>query len=284
MALSVGDVKNIVDSKIGGQTLMPATTTIIEGKVVTPQVSSICTLGTGLNELEGMWDKIDAALKDFMNGLDTYVLNPIKDLYNMAKAAVQAALDAIALVLATLDAAVQLACAAVTAALNAASAALTAIFNHVENMVKDGFEQIMAALSFCSPPKVPTVKKYEMKDLASSIGDAAKASMDNLRLQASTVYGILSDSATTNAQKVALLNGVQTNLTNNTTSVNSAVLNDQTNLLKAQTQNAGLNKLTQMANGLNTDSTKEFVTQIMNPAQASLITGVASVMANPVLA
>lgn len=274
MALSVTDVKNIVNGQVGGMPLTPATTTIVEGRVVTPQVASVCSIGSKASEF---FTEIDNMLKDFMAGLDSMVINPIKEFVADAKAAITAATAYISGILATLEATVQAATALASAAIASAFTALGEIFAHVENLIKDGLNQVLAALSFCSPTEsVPSAKKYAADDFTFSMKQ--QASIDNIKLQASSIAGILGDSALTDAQKVTQLNAVTAAVNGNKTTVTNAVTSDQNNLATAQKQNEGLGKVTTLANALNNPDTKAFTQSIINPAKASTFSGLAGVM------
>ena len=157
MTLGVADVQNIVRSEIGGMPQLPATTTMVEGRIVTPQINSVCSAGDSIDAIK---DQINSALADIKNGLDTLVLNPLKDLATQVLSAINAAIARIQLILATISAAVQTVVNAVLAEIALGIAQIQAIVAYVDSQLKEGLNQILAACSFCSPTqKVPEAKK-----------------------------------------------------------------------------------------------------------------------------
>jgi hypothetical protein len=275
MALSVTDVKNIVNGQVGGQPLTPATTTIVEGRVVTPQISSVCNLG----ELGTLFADIDSALHDFINGLDTLIVNPIKEAYTACVAAIWAAIAYIGSKLSLLSAEVQVVAVAVVAALGVAANAVEAAFAYAENMLKDGLNQVLAACSFCSPTKnVPTAKTYTSDDFSSTISKATKDKITALQVQSNTVMNIVGDDTLSDAQKIAQLNTASTTLSGHSTGISNAIASDTANLAGAQKQNEGLSKMTTLANALNNPNTAGFANTIINPARAPMISGLATAM------
>ena len=275
MALSVTDVKNIVNGQIGGQPLIPAVTTIVEGRIITPQISSVCSLG----QLGALFADIDSALHDFINGLDTLILNPIKEAYTACVAAISTAIAYINSKLSLLSAEVQAAVAVVVAALGVATAAVSAAFAYAENMLKDGLNQVLAACSFCMPTKnVPTAKTYTFDDFSSTISKATKDKITALQVQSNTVINIVGDDTLTDAEKITQLNTASTTLSGHSTGISNAIASDTANLAGAFKQNEGLSKMTTLANALNNPNTAGFVNTIINPARAPMIAGLATAM------
>lgn len=268
------DVNNIVLSQIGGMPQMPATDTLIDGRVVTPQISSVCSLGDSISSLRG---QISDALHNFMQGLDDLVINPLKDLGTSVLAQINTVLAYIQTILATASQALAAAIALAVAALNAAVAAITTIIAFVGNMISTGLQQILGSLSACQPSNtIPAAKTYGVDDLASSLKQ--QPAIQNLQVQVNAIQGTLIDTTTTDDQKITVLNSINGNITSSTNTLNSSVTNDTNNLASSQLQNQGLGKMTTLANALNNPATAGFATAIINPTRSGMIQGLAVAM------
>jgi hypothetical protein len=267
-------VNSIVLSQIGGMPQMPATSTMIEGRIVTPQIASVCSLGESISGLKG---QISDALHNFMQGLDDTVINPLKDLGTAALAAINAVLSYIQTFLTTASDALQAAIALCVTALNAATAAITTIIAHVGNMIGDGLQQIMGSLSACQPAQsVPAAKSYGMDELASSLKQ--QPAIQDLQIKANSIQTVLLDTNMSETQKITALSTVTGGISTSSTTLNNAVTSDQNNLAQSQLQNQGLGKMTSLANALNNPSTADFANAIINPARSGLINGLAGAM------
>lgn len=277
MALSVADVKNIIHGEVGGVPLMPASTTIVEGRIVTPQMSTLCSIGPGLGDF---FAAIEDAFKAIMAGLDDLLINPLKALYNEVKDFINGVISYIAGKLALLSSIVKTAVDAFSLAITAALAGLDAILAQVEGMLKEGLNQLLSALSFCSPTKnMPSVKKYTPDDFTSSFKQ--QDAMLKIKLAAGEIVSILSDDTTTDAQKVTLIDAARAKMNGGTTTLNTAVTADNTAMSGAQQQNAALNRITQIAAAKNNENTAGFINSVINPARDTMLTGIANVMKNP---
>jgi hypothetical protein len=270
------DVNNIVLANIGGMPQMPATDTLIDGRVVTPQIGSVCSLGDSISSLSG---QISDALHNFMQGLDDLVINPLSALGTAVLQQIQTVLSYIQGLLATASAALTTALNLAVAALSAATAAVTAIVSFVGNMISTGLQQILGSLSACQPSNtIPAAKTYGADDLASSLKQ--QPAIQNLQVQVNAIQGTLIDTTTTEDQKITALNSISGNVTSGATTLNNSVSSDTNNLAAAQLQNQGLGKMTTLANGLNNPATSGFVSLIINPARAGMIQGIAEAMPN----
>lgn len=268
------DVNNIVLSQIGGMPQMPATDTLVDGRVVTPQISSVCSLGDSISDLRA---QISDALHNFMQGLDDMVINPLKELGTAVLQNINTALAYIQSILATASAALQAAIALVVAALNAATAAITTIIAHVGNMISTGLQQILGSLSACQPSQtIPAAKSYGVDDLASSLKQ--QPAIQDLQIKVNSVQTVLLDTSMSEAQQITALNSISGNVNAGATTLNTAVTSDQSNLAQSQLQNQGLGKMTTLANALNNPATAGFATAIINPTRSGLIQGLAVAM------
>lgn len=277
MALSVADVKNIVHGEVGGVPLMPASTTIVEGRIVTPQMSTLCSMGPGLGDF---FAAIEDAFKAIMAGLDDLLINPLKALYNEIKDFINGVISYIQGKLALLSALVKTAVDAFSLAITAALAGLDAILAQVEGMLKEGLNQLLAALSFCSPTKnMPSVKKYTPDDFTSSFKQ--QTAMNNIKAAAAEIVSILNDDTTSDSTKVTLIDNARAKMNGGTSTLNGAILADNNAMAGAQQQNAALNRITQIAAAKNNENTSEFINSVINPSRDAMLTGVANVMKNP---
>jgi hypothetical protein len=267
-------VNSIVLSQIGGMPQMPATSTMVEGRIVTPQIASVCSLGDSISGLKG---QISDALHNFMQGLDDIVINPLKDLGTAALAAINTVLSYIQTILTTASDALKAAIALCVAALNAATAAITTIIAHVGNLIGDGLQQIMGSLSACQPSQsVPAAKSYGTDDLASSLKQ--QPAIQDLQIKANAIQTVLLDTSMSETQQITALSTVTGGISASSTTLNNAVTSDQNNLAQSQLQNQGLGKMTSLANALNNPATADFANAIINPARSGLINGLASAM------
>jgi hypothetical protein len=297
MALGVGDVKNIVDSKIGGMTLIPATTTIIEGKVVTPQISSVCSLGGTFDKLKGdlssavagakdaygkaitdgktafnnIYSDIDKAVVDFKSGVNTHVINPIAAKSADALASINSAISGIQTKIGGggLSPSLTTALNDALAKLNSAKTSVTDATAHATSLVSEKFDQVMAAMSFCSPTQCPSVKQYKPTDLTATLSEGPR--IDDMKAQAVSILATVNSTSGTEADRITAMNTLGTSLNTNLTTLSSTVASDVSNLSAAQTQNEALSKLTTMANGLNNPNTKDFILSITDPNSKDLI-------------
>lgn len=276
MTLGVADVQNIVRSEIGGMPQMPATDTLVDGRVVTPQIASVCSLG---NSIDSLTQQISDALHNFMQGADDLVINPLKQLGTAVLQQINTVLAYIQTLIATANAALVTAINLAVAALNAAVAAVTTIVSFVGNMISTGLQQIMGSLTACQPSqKVAAAKTYGVDDLASSLKQ--QPAIQNLQVQVNAIQGTLIDTNTTDDQKATALTSMVSGVSAQTTTLSNAVTNDTNNLAASQLQNQGLGKMTTLANALNNPQTKDFANLIINPARSGMINGLAAAMPN----
>lgn len=272
MTLGVADVNNIVLANIGGMPQTPATTTLVEGKIVTPQISTLCALGQAIAHL---WDAIKAALKSFMDGIDNLIINPLKAFATACLNAINAILAKIAAAINAATAALKAAIQAVLDALNAAIKAITDIIAHIGRLIGEKLQQLLASLTQCAPPQVGA-KKYGKDDVASSLEQ--KQPILDIQDQATVIDSILSDPNMTDEAKIAALNAVSGVVTTSSTTLDAAVAHDEANLTAAQLQAQGLGKMTTLAAALNNPDTADLATSIINPVSSDMITGIAEAM------
>jgi phage-related protein len=272
MTLGVADVNNIVLANIGGMPQTPATTTLVEGKVVTPQISTLCSLGNAISHL---FEAIKAALAAFMNGIDNLIINPLKQFATACLQAINALLSKISAAIAAASAALRAALQTVLNALNAAITSITNIISHIASLLGEKLQQLLASLTMCAPASVGA-KQYGKDDVASSFEQ--KQPILDIQDQATVIDSIVSDPNMTDDAKIAALNAVSGTVTTNSTTLDTAVTNDQNNLAAAQLQAQGLGKMTTLAAALNNPLTADFATTIINPASSDMITGIADAM------
>jgi len=266
-------VNKIVLNNIGGTPLQPAQTTIMEGRPPAPQISTLCSLG---DSIKSGLAEIGDAIDKFKQGIDEFVINPLKDVITAAQAALTSALAAVNAVIAAVGEAVDAIVTEIKAAITAAVAAVTKIFDHIQNMITDGLQEIMAAASFCSPTdKVPKVKKYTTDDFTGSLKKNTEVA--TISTQAASAAAILAN-PTLSAGDITSLTYIKNQLTANTATVSTQVDSDVNKLNEAQLQMQAQNKLMVMANGMNNPDTAAFTNTIMNPNGAIAITETADGM------
>ena len=197
MTLGVADVNNIVLANIGGMPQTPATTTLVEGKIVTPQISTLCALGQAIAHL---WDAIKAALKSFMDGIDNLIINPLKAFATACLNAINAILAKIAAAINAASALLKAAIQAVLDALNAAIKSITDIIAHIGRLIGEKLQQLLAALTMCAPASVGA-KQYGKDDVASSLEQ--KQPILDIQDQATVIDSIISDTSMTDDAKIA---------------------------------------------------------------------------------
>lgn len=306
MALEVADVKKIVDSKIGGMTLTPAPTTFVEGRLVTPQIPTLCTMkdtfsklasdaGKALGEIKDAFGKavdaakgafnditkeISAAIGDALTGVKDFIINPIKNACNEALSAINAAIaDLTAKIAATSDPTLKAALQAALDDLNAALASVNGALSAAAAMVGEKFEQLMGAMNMCKPEEMPGVKQYKPEDFTQTLNQADNIA--NIKLKASSIMSqantLIANPTTANYTDMTDL---RTAMNSTVSTVSSAVSSDAANLAGAQAQNDAMGKFMQMANGLNNDNTKDFVMKVANPDSKDLLGRVQVGMAN----
>jgi hypothetical protein len=258
--------------------MAPAATALFEGRIVEPEVFSICSLPSF--SLAGHFAAISAALDSFMAGLDTLVFNPLVSFAQAAAASIQALLADMALVISSFGALLQGAITGLTNALSAVTAAVAAIVSHVANMIGAGFNQIMTSLNFCSPvDKIPSAVNYDADKIAGSLKE--HTTIQETTNQVNSIMPILNNSSgfyPTEASKVTALNNATGSLNTLGTTLDTRRIADVDNLAASLKQNDALSKVTNMSAGLNNPLTAGFVTSIMNPSSATMLTGVASSM------
>jgi len=142
-------------------------------------------------------------------------------------------------------------------------------------LLGEALQQILASLTMCAPASVGA-KTYGKDDVASSLEQ--KQPIINIQNQATTIDSILNDTSLSEAQQIAALNIASGTVTTHSTTLDTAVTNDQTNLAQAQLQAQGLGKMTTLASALNNPATAAFATAIINPASSSMIGGLAIAM------
>jgi hypothetical protein len=272
MALTVPDVNNIVLANIGGMPQIPATTTTVEGRTVTPQISTLCALGQAIAHL---WDAIKSALNAFMNGIDNLILNPLKAFATACLNAINAVLTKIAALLNAASVALRAALQAVINAFNAAITAITNIISHIGRLLGEKLQQLLASFTQCAPPQVGA-KTYNKSDLASSLDQ--KQPIIDIQTKSDLINTILDDTTTSDDEKIALLNSASGTITTNSSTLDAAVAHDEANLAESQLQAQGIGKMTTLANALNNPVTADFATSIINPASSDMISGLATVM------
>lgn len=300
MALSVDDVKKIVDSKVGGMTLTPAPTTFVEGRLVTPQIPTLCTakssfdamasdagkalgemkdaFGNAVNAATGAFDdmakEVSGAIGDAISGAKQYLINPIQSACTDAANAVSASLTSITSQIAVATAAGNTALVtALTAAKNELLAAQTAVSNALAQgaaLVGEKFEQVMGAMNMCKPEEMPGITQYAPTDFTQTLEQTDN--INAIKLQAASITSaannLVSSQTTTNFNALTAANTATNTLS---TTVTSVVNSDIANLAGAQVQNDAMGKFMQMANGLNSDNTKDFVMQCTNPSLQSTL-------------
>ena len=272
MALTVPDVNNIVLANIGGMPQIPATTTTVEGRTVTPQISTLCALGQAIAHL---WDAIKSALNAFMNGIDNLILNPLKAFATACLNAINAVLTKIAALLNAASVALRAALQAVINAFNAAITAITNIISHIGRLLGEKLQQLLASFTQCAPPQVGA-KTYNKSDLASSLDQ--KQPIIDIQTKSDLINTILDDTTTSDDEKIALLNSASGTITTKSSTLDAAVAHDEANLAESQLQAQGIGKMTTLANALNNPVTADFATSIVNPASSDMISGLATVM------
>jgi len=272
MALTVPDVNNIVLANIGGMPQIPATTTTVEGRTVTPQISTLCALGQAIAHL---WDAIKSALNAFMNGIDNLILNPLKAFATACLNAINAVLTKIAALLNAASVALRAALQAVINAFNAAITAITNIISHIGRLLGEKLQQLLASFTQCAPPQVGA-KTYNKSDLASSLDQ--KQPIIDIQTKSDLINTILDDTTTSDDEKIALLNSASGTITTKSSTLDAAVAHDEANLAESQLQAQGIGKMTTLANALNNPVTADFATSIINPASSDMISGLATVM------
>jgi hypothetical protein len=272
MALGVADVNNIVLANIGGMPQIPATTVLAEGKIVTPQISTLCSLGESISHL---FEAIKAALARFMQGFDDLVLNPLKAFATSCLNAINALLAKISSILAAASEALIAALNAIVNVLNAAVTAISNIISHIGKLLGEKLQQIFSGLTFCAP-KAAGAKTYNQTDLASSL--TQDAPITDTQDKVDFINSIIDDTSTTDGEKIALLNSASGTITTNSATLLSAIASDEANLAEAQLQAQGIGKMTTLANALNNPVTADFANSIINPASSVMLTGIAVAM------
>ena len=272
MALTVPDVNNIVLANIGGMPQIPAITTTVEGRTVTPQISTLCALGQAIAHL---WDAIKAALKSFMEGFDNLILNPLKAFATACLNAINAVLAKINALLSAASTALRAALQAVINAFNAAINAITNIISHIFKLLGEKLQQLLASFTQCAPPQVGA-KTYNKSDLASSLDQ--QQPIIEIQNKSDVIDSILSDPSLSEEEQIALLNSASGTITTHSGTLDAAVAHDEANLAESQLQAQGIGKMTTLANALNNPVTADFATSIINPASSDMISGLATVM------
>lgn len=306
MTLSVEDVKKIVDSKVGGTTLTPAPTTFVEGRLVTPQIPTLCTMkdafsklagaaGAALGEMKDAFGKavnaatgafneitkeISGAIGNALTGVKDFIFNPIKGMCNEAIASLNAAIaDLTAKIAITTDPTLKAALQSALADLQSSLASVNSALASASAMVGEKFEQLMAAMNLCKPEEMPGVKQYKPEDFTQTLNqteniEAIKLKASNIMSQANT---LVSNPTSENYTTMTNLRGAMNTAAS---TVSEAVISDAENLAGAQAQNDAMNKFMQMANGLNNDNTKDFVMKVTDPDSKDLLGRVQVGMAN----
>lgn len=291
MALSVDDVKKIVDSKIGGMTLTPAPTTFVEGRLVTPQVPTICSaksafdklasdagkalgemkdaFGNAVSQATGAFNslasEVSGAIGDAISGVKQYVINPIADACNSAIASINSAIaDLNAKIAASSDPTLTAALQAAKADLVAALATVNSALSQAASLVGEKFDQVLAAMDMCKPEQMPGITQYQPTDFTQTLNQTAN--IDAIRLKVGSIQTAASNLVSNpTSGNYSALSGLQAEANALSTTVSSAVSSDVANLAGAQAQNDAMAKFMQMANGLNNDNTKSFIMQCTNP-------------------
>jgi hypothetical protein len=268
------DVTNIVLANIGGIPQIPAPSTLVEGRLVCPQINSLCSLSDTLGALSA---QISAALTDLMNNVNTLLLNPLKDVASQVLTAIGTAVTAITGLLSSLSAAVQSAANLALTAISAGIAQISAIVSYVDNMLGQGLNQILGALSMCAPSaQIPSARTYTASDFTSSLNQ--KTVISSMQTQVTSIQTALLDSGTTDAQKITLLTNAQNSISGSTSILNAAVVSDTTKLATAQLQNQSLAQMTTIAHGLNVPTTSGFLTSVLHPTNASMLQGLSKLV------
>lgn len=297
MPLSVDDVKKIVDSKIGGMTLTPAPTTFVEGRMVTPQIPTLCSAKSSFDKLAGDAGKalgemqdafgnaVDAAKGAFndlskevsgaigaaVSGAKQYLINPIADVCNTAMSGINSAIaDLMAKKATATDPGIIAALDAAIADLQGALSSVTGALSQAGALVGEKFEQVLGAMNMCKPEQMPGITQYKPTDFTQTLNQ--QANIDSIRLKVSSIQGAAT--ALVNNPTPAnftTLSGLQAEANTLSSTVSSAVSSDIANLAGAQAQNDAMAKFMQMANGLNSDSTKDFIKQVTNPEIQTLL-------------
>lgn len=312
MALSVDDVKKIVDSKIGGMTQTPAPTTFVEGRVVTPQIPTLCTMkdtfsklasdaGKALGEMKDAFGKavdaakgafnditkeISGAIGDALSGVKQYIINPIQAACTEAMASLNSAIADLTAKLGTFNntndptGSIRAAITAAIADLNSALTSVTGALDSAAKMVGEKFQEIMGAMNMCKPEEMPGVKQYKPTDFTSTLSQADNIA--DIKLKASSIQSKVSQIVAnpTNTSLLTDLSGLRSSMSSVSNTVTSAVTSDAANLAGAQAQNEAMGKFMQMANGLNDPNTADFVKQVTNPDLQGLMGRVQVGMAN----
>lgn len=300
MALTVDDVKKIVDSKIGGMTQTPAPTTFVEGRLVTPQIPTLCTakssfdamasdagkalgemkdaFGNAVNSATGAFDnmakEVSGAIGDAVSGAKQYLINPIATACSDATSALTSSISGLTTQIAAATAAGNTALAtALTAAKTELAAAQTSVTNALAqgaSLVGEKFEQVMGAMNMCKPEQMPGITQYAPTDFTQTLSQ--QANIDSIRLKAASITSaataLVSSQTQANYDALTSLKNATNSLS---TSVTTAINSDVANLAGAQAQNDAMGKFMQMANGLNSDNTKGFVMQCTNPSVQTLL-------------
>ena len=310
MALSVDDVKKIVDSKIGGMTLTPAPTTIIEGRVVTPQIPTLCSakstfdklasdagkalgemkdaFGNAVNAATGAFNdltkEISGAIGDKLSGAKDFLLNPLKAIGDECTAALNSAIADIQAKIAALtasngDPGVIAALQSALTQLQSSLATVTTAVSEAGKMVGEKFQEIMAACNMCKPEQMPGVTQYAPTDFTKTLDQASN--LADIKLKASSIIS----SANTlvsggGSSALASFNSLKDSLSSVSSTVSSAVTSDLANLTGAQAQNEVMGQFMQVAQGLNSDNTASFLKKVVDPSSQALLGKVQVGLAN----
>lgn len=296
MALSVDDVKKIVDSKIGGMTQMPAPTTFIEGRVVTPQIPTLCTAKSTFDKLAGdagkalgemkdafgktvdaakgafndMTKEISGAIGDALSGVKQYIVNPIQSACNEALSSLNSAISDLTAKLGTLNStndptgSIRAAITSAIADLNAQLATVNTALSEASKMVGEKFQELMSAMNMCKPEQMPGITQYTPVDFTKTLGQAEN--LANIKLKASSIQSqVTSLMSNPIPSNFTALTDLRSSMTSVGSTISSAVSSDIANLAGAQAQNEAMGKFMQMAQGLNNPATADFVKQVTNP-------------------
>lgn len=310
MALSVDDVKKIVDSKIGGMTLTPAPTTIIEGRVVTPQIPTLCSAkdafsklagdaGKALGEMKDAFGKavdsatgafndltkeISGAIGDKLSGAKDFLLNPLKAIGDECSAAFNSAIADIQAKIAALtasggDPGIIAALQSGLAELQASLASINNAVSEAGKMVGEKFQEIMAACNMCKPEEMPGVTQYAPTDFTKTLDQADN--LAQMKLKASSMVSAANDIVSSGGSSgLDVFNDAKNSMAGISATVTEAVNSDISNLAGAQAQNEVMGQFMQCAQGLNNDSTKGFLTKVIDPSSRDLMGRVQVGLAN----
>lgn len=297
MTLSVTDVKNIVDSKIGGVTLTPAPTTFVDGRLVSPQIPTLCSAGDAFSQMKSdaaaalgdlkdafgntinaasgafndLTTEISTAIGDAVSGVKQYVINPIEEECNAALESINSAIaDLTAQMSSTSDSSIKEALQSAIDQLNSMAASVTGALNQAAQMVGEQFEQILSAMNMCQPDPVPGITQYSPSDFTQTLEQ--KSNIEQLGLHAMDIsYAATSLVNDPSPENYANIASIQEAAGGVSTSVTTAVSSDSTNLAGAQAQNQAMGQFMQMAQGLNNDNSKQFIMQCTNPDLQSVL-------------